>query len=1258
MDLGQWLQISAASDSAWLIRHYYKRILFFGILGLLASVAWVQFNPDTYVSRAQVRFIPPQVAERYVTSNVAMQIDQRIFALTQLVNSRLTATKMIENFGLYSERRVFSTIADLVPRFQRDLQMRAVGAAPSEGTGRTVPSIQISFQYSDPAKAQKVVQRVVELIYEENRRYRGEQSMGTTEFLQQEVKKVLDQLTELEAKITTLPGNGTGIATEHLMEVDELHQLDGRLGSVLSSLRSVSTERTMKKTMLAVLEGQYQNLEKQNVAPTPTPSGDRARDVVFSLRAKAEEARNRYVPGQADRETVEVALGKAESELAKIEEREMRLSREAAKQSVQVQLDRARAELQGLDAARQAMIAEESQLTRQVRTLRSEVRPAGANSELEMERLVLMREYSVLKDQYTELTKKQRESQVASNMERRGQGETAELIEPPTMPESAEQPVRQLRIALGTISGLLFGMMMGLLSFLRRPRIRTLDHLLLLGDLPLFAELPSSGPLTITDEKRSRFRLFGASAATTNLMVLLMAGTLAMYGCSFKSVNSLLARGEELAAKGDHDGAVLLFKQVLKQEPKHGMANYRLGISLLETGQAGPARERLIRAAELLPDRREVQVKLAELTYQIYFGDPGRPSSILREVEDLSARLIERWPKSADGYRLKSQVLLEQRRSEEALEVLEKAIKKEASDPPLEAQLSAAYYSIGDHNKAAEILRHLLEANKDFGPGYDLLYLQLMERHNASEAVAVLEKKAQNIKNMQVALQLAAHISADGDHKKTVLLVNDAVRQYASDELAQARAGDFWMHRAQFDMAKQWYESGKAANAKSRNIYAARLMDMEFAKKNPTAAKMILEAELKIAPNDPLLNAYQAAFQLESEKGEDRTKAKARLESILTKMPNSPFVRLHLGRAYLQTGDLIKAGQQFERTVALDPNYAPGWIALAESDLMAGHAGLAQDRLAALLRRAPDYTPALILQAKTNLARKRPADAEKSLTKLLESQPNDVEALITMATAKASLQQNGKALEMLKRAQELLPNDARPVLMAAQLEASTGAGPAALIRLESARKRFPNSAEIRALYASVALYAHQEVIASAEYKSLAEQFPKNVEYRLGYANALGLSGKSKEAAEEYKRIQTSGGDGARAWLNYAVLMATAGDQKQAKSAYIEAIKRDKNNPYALNNLAYLMARNGEDLQAALHYAEDAKRSLPQSTVIHDTLTYIYLSLGMTRNASAILEEMMQWQPEEEKGRTKRVLAMLARGEVGKVRSEMEQAAVN
>ena len=34
----------------------------------------------------------------------------------------------------------------------------------------------------------------------------------------------------------------------------------------------------------------------------------------------------------------------------------------------------------------------------------------------------------------------------------------------------------------------------------------------------------------------------------------------------------------------------------------------------------------------------------------------------------------------------------------------------------------------------------------------------------------------------------------------------------------------------------------------------------------------------------------------------------------------------------------------------LDPNYAPGWVALAEADIMSGRVGLAQNRLRALLQ--------------------------------------------------------------------------------------------------------------------------------------------------------------------------------------------------------------------------------------------------------------------------------------------------------------------
>ena len=1251
LNIGEWLAICGASDALWLAKHYLRRILLWGVIGAALSAIFVYFYPDQYISRAQVRFIPPQVSERYVAPNMAMQVDQRIFALTQLVNSRLTGAKMIESFGLYPERRVLSTIADLVPRFQQSLQLRGTTSSSAEGPNRSVPSILLSFQYSDSVASQKVLQRIVELIYEENRRYRGEQSIGTTEFLQQEVKKVLDQLTEMEGKISALPTPTQTVTTQYTFEVEELHHLDTRLSQVQRDLRATNTEVLLKRSIVSALESQIASIDKSPMAqPGSAPTtygGDRAREMVLQLRAKAVEVRNRYVEGNSDRVVVEQALEKAEAELARVEEQEAKLSREQSHEQLKNQYYRAKAELQAAEGTKLELLAEESTLKRQMAELRLKLVVLPTN---EMERLILQREYVVQKEQYSELTRKLRESQVASNMERRGQGETVELIEPPTLPDTAEQPIGLLRIAFGGVLGGLIGTFFGLLSFLNNPRVRTAQHLAFLGGIPLLAELPV-GPVLLPGSSRP---LLGGRALMGLSLIAILIGN----GCTPGTAESYLTRGDQLAAKGEQDGAILLFKQALKRAPLNGLAHYHCALSLQETGQAGEARSQMIRAAELLPDNQEVQVKFGELSYQIYFGDPGRPTVLLREVEDQARRIVSKWPKIADGYRLQTQVLIEQRKPVEAIQILEQTLAKGIKDSSIEAQLSAVYYQQREFDKARKTVEVLLEKDNSYSPGYDLLYLQLMEQKHPDEAKRVLERKKQHIAGMSVALQLAAHADAFGDRTGATLLVEEAAQRYRSDELSEARAGDFWLHRGLFAEARKWFESGSSAHPQKRSIYAARLMDLELMKKNPVAARNILSTELSRNPNDPLLVAYQAAMQTDSGDESQRTAARAKLETILTKMPNSSFVRLHLGRAYLRAGELVKASQQLERSVTLDPNYAPGWVALAETDLLSGRAALAQDRLRALLQRAPSYTPALVLQAKASLARRRPAEAGVALRKILIENPNDLEALITLAAAEGGMQHGNEVESLLERARTLAPDDVRPTLLRAQWEAASGRPAAALARLQAARAKFPTNLELRSLTAGLAIRNGNAALAAKEYKSLAEQFANNYEFKLGYANALGLSGDKQQAGEEFKKLQKVKGDDARVWLNYGVLMAAAGDFPKAKTAYLEAVNRDKFNAYALNNLAYLMARTGDDLQTALHYAEDAKRSMPKSTEIFDTLAYVYLRMGMMRNASAVLEEMVEWAPPQEKERTARVLSMIRRGESAKVRTEMEQTAVN
>ena len=198
-DLAKRLEISDWRDARWFAGRYWKYIAASAFVGLAVGVVVSYFFPPAYLSEARVRFMPPQVAGRFVNPNLSMEVNQRLFALTQLLSSRLTATRMIESFNLYPERRRFQTVADLVPVFKGNLNV--IQATPPENSNRTVPTLHIAFRYRDAELAKQVVQKMVEQVYEENRKYRGDQSLGTTDFLTQQLRAAEERMLEAEARL-------------------------------------------------------------------------------------------------------------------------------------------------------------------------------------------------------------------------------------------------------------------------------------------------------------------------------------------------------------------------------------------------------------------------------------------------------------------------------------------------------------------------------------------------------------------------------------------------------------------------------------------------------------------------------------------------------------------------------------------------------------------------------------------------------------------------------------------------------------------------------------------------------------------------------------------------------------------------------------------------------------------------------------------------------------------------------------------------
>lgn len=1246
-DVQRWVETTSLEDCKWMLRAYWKRILFLTLIGFGASVAYNRWSPEVYVSHATVRFIPPQVASHYVTSNVAMQVEQRIFAVTQLVKSRLTATKLIEAFNLYPQRRRFIPIADLVPTFQKDLDLRTIVDRANDN--KSIPSIVIAYRYADAEKAQKVVQRIVELIYEENRRYRSDQSIGTTDFLQQETKAVLEKMNTLEEQLSTLPTpGGEDKEYRNIVKVGHLHDLERRLTDLKHQMNYVTLDRNLRHAVVMGLEEQLKarmNESQSRVAPVSW-AADRLKGHAEGLQSRLDDLKLRYKPDHVDVVATEKALKKAKEELVRQEALDRTLEQDRAVEVIRTQLAKAQAEHAGYVATLENQSQEAGELAKEIAGLRSQFRPDESR---EVERLNLIREYHVVKEHYQQLTKRQRESELASDMERRGHGETVELVEPPTFPLRAELPTQYMVFGMGALGGFCVGYLLAVLSFLLKPHVRIAQHLEILGPYPVLVCLPGGKPVA--------GRPAGPAMASSAVLPLLLLVVAVLSGCSGgqSHLDALLRQGEEAAAKGDLRTAVILYKKAIKENPRFGEAHQKLGEAYLASGQVFLSREQLLRAGELLPDRFDVQEKLAELTYQVYFADPGRPVAVLREAEDMAGKLMQKWPGRASGYRLKAQVLMERRRADEARDLMERVLER-MEDGPIRAQLAAAYFQAGKTADAEKHLRACILKNPKFAPGFDLLYLQLMERGRIADARAVLLEKTSRHGGLDAGLQLAAHDAATGGHDLAEERLASLAKQFQDEPTAFASIGDFWLHRGDLERAKYWYESGQAVHRGHRSLYAGRLAELLMAKRDPMGARALIARELESNPSDPLMRAYQAAFEMDGAGFQERKQAQARLESVLMHMPNSPFVRLHLGRAYLLNGDVVRATEHLQNCVTLDPNYAPGWLALAEADLMSGNSVTAQERLGALLRRSPGYTPARLLQAQASLAQRRPAEAQKALESLLAVEPDNTEAMLILARAKAGMGQRLEAGRLLDKVIALRPNDVRPVLLQARLDLDAGNRKGALLRLKLAAPQYPNTPELSSMLASVALMAGEDAIALTHFKELVDKNADNLQYRLGLASSLGMLGRKKEAEEQYRLVQQKAGGDSRPWLLYGALMSSSGNQQAAAEAYQEVLKRDRQNPFALNNLAFLTARAGADLQKALSLAEEAKRGMPHSSEIHDTLAYVYVRLGMKRNAVAALEEILQYQAGAEQAKTRNIIEKISRGDLAEVRAEMEQAA--
>jgi len=385
---------------------------------------------------------------------------------------------------------------DVVQKMRSDIDVKLVGKE----------SFRVSYISWDPATAQRVTERLAGLYIEENLRDRENVTEDTNRFLESQLQDAKRRLLEHEQKLEEYRRRYAGQLPS---------QLPGNLQAIQNAqlqMQSLSESINRGRERRLLVERQLADAE-MSTAPSPQPSsaapGEPAAQAGAAEQLEVAETRLaalklRYKPDHPDVRALEGLIAQLQAKVADDRKRspagvpdKQLTPSEGAKQK---RIRDLQAELDVIDHQIAAGVDEQTRLKATIADYQSKVDVVPTR---ESELVELTRDYSTLQEAYSSLLKKQEDSKLAANLERRQIGEHFKILDAASLPEKPyNQKQKLLALVAGPIGGLMLGLVfVGFLEY-RDSTFKTDADVVAVLSLPVLAQVPvMAGPVTGTRDK-------------------------------------------------------------------------------------------------------------------------------------------------------------------------------------------------------------------------------------------------------------------------------------------------------------------------------------------------------------------------------------------------------------------------------------------------------------------------------------------------------------------------------------------------------------------------------------------------------------------------------------------------------------------------------------------------------------------------------------------------------------------------------------
>lgn len=721
------------------------------------------------------------------------------------------------------------------------------------------------------------------------------------------------------------------------------------------------------------------------------------------------------------------------------------------------------------------------------------------------------------------------------------------------------------------------------------------------------------------------------------------------------SKEGYVAKGNKLFAAGKYPDAELQYRNAIQRDSHFGEAYYRLGLAAIKLNNAREAYESLLRAVQLLPNNVDVREKYADVCLAIYLADPKRPEMLYRQIKQLSNDILAANANSYEGLMLKGYVDATDRKPKEAIADFRKALAINNSDPGVMAQLVRLLFQEGQTQEALKLAADVVTRHKTYGPIYDLMYGFYAGGGHMTEAENVLKAKvANNPKQADYLLELARHYYRLQKPQEMTATLQRLLGVPTDFPQGRLWVGDFYLGLKDYPEALRNYQEGVSANkeATQRVVYQKRVIITLRAQGERQKAFELANQVAKENPGDADASHLQADLALEVRKAENADDTINTFQTLLARTPNDAGLLLQLGRAYRLKGDLAKAREQFQASLAKRNNLIEPRLELADIDMTQHQFTEALQQVNEILRVQPKNPQARLLHARILTATGKWKDSRTELTNLLKDSPNDNNAKLELGVLAIQERRNSDAINIFD---ELRDTDPRASAGLATAYASQHQIGKAEDVIQTALKKWPDALVLLEQMGEIEAANGNYDAAIAQFRELLAKNPKSVETLRHLGDIYEAKGDRANAIALYQQASQLVPTDVNVALRLADMLAFAGRNAEAKQAYEGLLKIHPDNPGGLNNLAFFLADSGGDLDEALGLAQRALARFPNQPALSDTLGYIYLKKGLTESAVQTFQKLVQKNPQLASFHYHLGLAMFQKGDRTSARKELESA---